>query len=401
MSILTSSHTQLILLIILNALALAGDTIFWIRFVRKMKGFDWFVSQALYPISAVILLFPVLVGLYLSKKLSNKNFHFPKRFIAILALLGCGTNWGLTIVATLLPEQLVTVMMRLGTVTVILQSWLILGTRYKWTHLIGAVVVAVAAIIDVELGPGAATASISNHTHSSNHSNYSNHSNHSYDNNNNFLVGIILLLAMCCSPKGVLTEKWTKTFTVHPAFLRGMVALFTVGLGLLLSPLAFVRTSPSQSPVPMTWRGISIYLSSACGCFAGYSQSTYPDADCENAWVVYLAFIACNLTFDTTSIAIGKRGSAAIGAVGSSLSLVLTVVLTQIPWLTGLTEPAPLNAATFVSVGMIVVGLVLYATQKEMPRKIYATAVTGIRQDERKERRDSRLVRLLGDGDEG
>ena len=34
------------------------------------------------------------------------------------------------------------------------------------------------------------------------------------------------------------------------------------------------------------------------------------------AWVVYMAFIACNLTYDVTSIAIGKRGSAAIGAVG-------------------------------------------------------------------------------------
>ena len=37
------------------------------------------------------------------------------------------------------------------------------------------------------------------------------------------------------------------------------------------------------------------------------------------AWVVYMAFIACNLTYDVTSIAIGKRGSAAIGAVGMSI----------------------------------------------------------------------------------
>ena len=82
------------------------------------------------------------------------------------------------------------------------------------------------------------------------------------------------------------------------------------------------------------------------------------------------------------------------------ISYILIYLFLSLVKVVNLTEPAPLNAATFVSVGMIVVGLVLYATQKEMPRKIYATAVTGIRQDERKERRDSRLVRLLGDGDE-
>ena len=123
---------------------------------------------------------------------------------------------------------------------------------------------------------------------------------------------------------------------------------------------------------------ITSYLSSACSCFAGYSQSkTHPDTDCEGAWIVYLAFIACNLTYDITSIAIGKRGSAAIGCVGSSLSLVLTVVLTQVPWLTGLGEAAPLNAATGVSVVLVVVGLVLYSVRREMPREKYATEVTG------------------------
>ena len=53
----TAVHVQLLLLILLNATALAGDTIFWIRFVRKMKGFDWFVSQALYPLSVGLVLY--------------------------------------------------------------------------------------------------------------------------------------------------------------------------------------------------------------------------------------------------------------------------------------------------------------------------------------------------------
>ena len=132
------------------------------------------------------------------------------------------------------------------------------------------------------------------------------------------------------------------------------------------------------SPLLTNKNRITSYLSSACSCFAGYSQSkTHPETDCEGAYIVYLAFIACNLIYDTTSIAIGKRGSAAIGCVGSSLSLVLTVVLTQVPWLTGLGEAAPLNAATGVSVVLVVVGLVLYSVRREMPREKYATEVTG------------------------
>ena len=152
----TTPATQLLLLILLNATALAGDTIFWIRFVRKMKGFDWFVSQALYPLSAALLLWPVIASLHYTRNLSPSNWKFPKRFILILAALGSGTNWGLTVAATLLPEQLITVVMRLTTVFVLLQSTMILGTRYKWTHLLGASVVAFAAVVDVEFGRGEA-----------------------------------------------------------------------------------------------------------------------------------------------------------------------------------------------------------------------------------------------------
>ena len=368
----TAAHTQLLLLILLNAAALAGDTIFWIRFVRKMKGFDWFVSQALYPLSAALLLWPVIAGLHFTHNLSPRNWNFPKRYILILAALGSGTNWGLTIAATLLPEQLVTVVMRLTTVFVIVQSAMILGTRYRWTHILGASIVAVAAVIDVEFGSGEAK-SPHNHTVNGTGAGGSGGGGGGLS-----VVGLLMLVIICCNPKSVLTEKFTKTHLLHPAFLRGMEALLTVGMGVILSPLAFVQTSQEQAPVPMTGAGITSYLSAACGCFAGYPQNeTHPEADCEGAWIVYLAFIACNLTYDTTSIAIGKRGSAAIGCVGSSLSLVLTVVLTQVPWLTGLGEPAPLNVATGISVVLVIVGLVLYSMRPEMPREEYATEITG------------------------
>jgi hypothetical protein len=399
-----SSRAQLTVLILVNAAGLAGDTIFWIRFVRKMKGFDWFVSQALYPVSAALFLSPVILGLHLTGRLnppppppplppppssllssSSSSFpkRFPRRYMLVLAVMGCAANWGLTIGATLLPETLVTVMLRLTTVFTILQTMVIIGTKYRWTHGVGAVLVAAAAILDVVLGSGAAKAAAG----------ISNSSNSSVDSSvapppsaGSWVGGIILILAICALPKGVYTEKWTKTHEIHPAFLRGMIATMTVALGLLLSPLAFVQTSPTQLPVPFTGKGIKEYLGAACGCFAGYPQPrTHPDADCDGAWVVYMAFIACNLTYDVTSIAIGKRGSAAIGAVGSSLSLVITIVLTQAPWLTGLTEPAPINVATGISVAMIVAGLVLYSTQKELPRSMYATDVTGCRDDEEDE----------------
>ena len=191
----------------------------------------------------------------------------------------------------------------------------ILGTTYRWTHGVGAVLVAAAAILDVVLGSGAAKAAAagtpnssncSNSSNASEYSNGSNGSNHSTHPSHpshhtsppsagsagspgSLVGGIILLLAICSLPKSVYTEKWTKTHAIHPAFLRGTIATITVALGLLLSPLAFVQTSPTQPPVPFTGEGIKEYMGAACGCFAGYPQPhTHPDADCDGAWVVYI-----------------------------------------------------------------------------------------------------------------
>ena len=253
----TTAATQLLLMILLNATALAGDTIFWIRFVRKMKGFDWFVSQALYPLSAAVLLWPVITSLHYTQNLSPSNWKFPKRYILILAALGSGTNWGLTVAATLLPEQLITVVMRLTTVFVLLQSTMILGTRYKWTHLLGASVVAFAAVVDVEFGSGEA---VSPHNHTGGSSSGTGGSTAGTTGSSGLsIVGLLLLLGICCNPKSVLTEKFTKTHHLHPAFLRGMEALLTVGLGVILSPLAFIQISKEQAPIPMTSAGLVFF----------------------------------------------------------------------------------------------------------------------------------------------
>ena len=413
-----AARTQLGLLILLNATALAGDTVFWIRFVRKMRGFDFFVSQILYPISAAVLLSPALLSLRCARRLDMAhNCRFPRRYIFALAVLGCGTNWGLAAAATLLPETLVTITMRLSTVFVLVQSVVILGTRFRWTHVLGAIVVSAAAITDVLWGSSGSAGSNAHTGGNHNSSSISSSSNHTLAHHGpslghrgrggSYAIGVLVLLAVCFSPKGVLTEKWVKTYRgTHPAFLRWCTACATVCLGVLLCPLAFVRTS-THAPVPMTGPGVASYLRAACGCFAGYPQpETHPNADCAGAYIIYLCFIICNLTFDTTGIAIEKRGSAAIGAVGSSMSLVLTIMLTQIPFLSGLAQPAPLNGATFLSVAMVILGLALYALKKEMPREEYATEIHRVvdktEADEQMLQSDRLMGLLLGkEGNDG
>jgi len=347
---MTSSKTQLYLLIAINALAMALDLILWIRAVKMMRGFSWFVSQLLYPVCKTIILYPAMSVLVYRKSLSPKNFTFPKKKILVLAIMATTVNYGLAIGSSLVPDTLQAMLLKCGTITVMIQARVILKTRFRWTHVVGALLLTLAAIASVWGTQGGGKNDLLQ-----------------------IIIGCCILLACMILPRAIYTEKWMKESDLNPVYLRFWMSLFSCALGLALVPLAFVQISGDSPPIPFNARGISDYLSSALGCFAGYAQPQYQSADCDGSippWVVWVFEMAVNVTYDVTGAAISKYGSASTGAALGSCGMLATLGLMQIQSLTG-EAPAKVTLANGLSVVAVFAGIALYGWFPEIPLDQY------------------------------
>ena len=116
---------SLTMLLVLNAAALSLDFVFWVhcrpddagqlsaimqvRAINTMKGFDWFVSQVLYPMSVASVLCPIVLGMKALGQISPRDTGFPLKYFFMLACLGTAQNWGLTVGGTLIsgPMQII------------------------------------------------------------------------------------------------------------------------------------------------------------------------------------------------------------------------------------------------------------------------------------------------------
>ena len=85
--------------------ALSFDLILWTRFLDGMKGFAWFVSQVLYPVSVAAAAVPPVLALWMLGRLPPQNLQFPVKYFCLLALLGTGMNWGMSISGSLLDAS--------------------------------------------------------------------------------------------------------------------------------------------------------------------------------------------------------------------------------------------------------------------------------------------------------
>lgn len=353
----TGNKGKLYGILFFNTLVVSMDYVLWIRLTTQLQPFSWFVSQLLYPISVAAILWPVVGVLHFRGLIPEGNRTFPKWIFVMLAFFGTFQNYCMAIFSGLLDGTLQAVLSKCSTVVVMIQTLAILGTRYRWTHIVAAVMMMGAAAIAAIPAMRAEPPSISNTTAEALGEERS---------QGDTVMGLILFCITIAIPKRVYEEKYSKNADLHPVYFRAWEILIQVGLAVGLLPLAFIRVVPTQKPP--TWEGLGPYLRSAIGCLGGVEQPDYPEAQCSDTGVIWVAMIVCNVCHDVSSIAISKYGSAALGEMWSSLMLLVTVGLMQWPWLTG--EPdKPITIFTVLSLVVIVFGLGLYGWHPEIPRE--------------------------------
>jgi len=138
-------------------------------------------------------------------------------------------------------------------------------------------------------------------------------------------------------------------------------------------------------------------MTAAVGCLGGHPQPAYPEAECGDAGLVWLAMLVCNVCNDVSGIAISKHGSAALGEMWSSLTLCVTIGLMRWPWLTGKT-PRAVTGYTLGSLVLILCGLGLYGWYPE--RRQQGEMVVGTAEVEEVSEGGAIGVPIGGDGTE-
>jgi len=89
-----------------------------------MKGHSWFITQFVFPLTMLLVCFPVACATRWCGLITPKERSCPWWKFAVLALME-------------LPGSLLTVLGQLGTPILMVLSVILLSARYKWQHYAG------------------------------------------------------------------------------------------------------------------------------------------------------------------------------------------------------------------------------------------------------------------------
>lgn len=102
-----------------------------------MKGHSWFITQFVFPLTMLLVCFPVACAARWCGLITPKERSCPWWKFAVLALMGGVGNFVNAWPQSELPGSLLTVLGQLGTPILMVLSVILLSARYKWQHYAG------------------------------------------------------------------------------------------------------------------------------------------------------------------------------------------------------------------------------------------------------------------------
>lgn len=177
---------------------------------------------------------------------------------------------------------------------------------------------------------------------------------------------ILLLFAanIPMAASNVYKEKYLKEADLDVWYLNGWVALYQFIFGLMCFPITFV-------PIPggdyITPRELPQYFLNGLKCFVGIdSIVTGPTPDqCSYFWLVFIVFIAFNMTYNILILVVFQRGSSTLAVIASAARLALSNFGFLIKPLAGEAYQDKLTLFDVLALIILILGIVIYSVKKE------------------------------------
>jgi len=206
------------LLIVMMVLTNAVDNVIFVRIIHKMRGFEWYLSQVIYPVSVCLATWPVVWFWFIFYKdyISESQRNFAKwKYFALAALAGLSNLLGFLPGSYVSgPVQVILSQSRL--IMTMFASILFLGYRFKWIHYLGVCIIIGSVVL------GTWNDLVSSHGNSA------------------LWISIYLLASIPVALGNVGKEYWIKGEDLNVWYFRSWDALFEIVTGLILAPIRYL-----------------------------------------------------------------------------------------------------------------------------------------------------------------
>ena len=341
-SVLTPRFIVTSSLVAVLLLSTALTSVFVVRVMYGMRGYEWSTTAIIYPLAICVLQFPVVWARRIFWNAPPpEERDFPQWQYAVTAFIASAGNVLTGLPQNIIPGPYQVVFGQLQLPLTMAASLVFFKLRFRWTHYLGAVIVlgaiAISAVPDFVAGSGDAVP-----------------------------LGWLFIYLSSNVPVTahfMLKEKWMKVSNVDVFHFRTWNALYELMSGCLLVWMTLLPLPGGRPGVPI--KQFPQWFLDSFLCLGGDLNLGIVPGQCRDVWIYYLLFIAANICMNLSMLAIVKRLSAATLSVVQAAAIPLTAVLFLSSFLAGPGARSSIGPYNIAAIVLVVAGTVLYEWRAE------------------------------------
>lgn len=332
---------------VIMVLARSIDFVLYIRMAKKMANYEYILADILLSIGFMMVAWPVVwFKMFVTKSITKEQRSFPGYKFILMGVFDSLSVLISTIPASYVSGPINVVMSQSVVLVNMVASFFFLHLRYSPYHVAGVVLVMVGITIDVwPTFAGGASSSSSEFT---------------------WLWILLLFIAnIPMAASNVYKEKYLKQAQLDVWYLNGWVAFYQLLFGLLSFPVTFIPL-----PAPATYispKDFPRYFLNGLKCFFGINSITTGDTPdkCNFMWLVFIIFIAFNMTYNILILVVFQRGSSTLAVIASAARLALSNFGFLIKPLAGEAYQQKLTFYDIIALVVLIMGIVIYSAKQE------------------------------------
>jgi drug/metabolite transporter (DMT)-like permease len=324
------------------------DQVLYYRLSYMYSSYVWFLGAIMIPVGYLFVLWPIVwYKMYVSKEIDDEHRQFSQKAMFIMATFDTLSNVIGTFAVPYLSGSVINVLNNSVLPITMALAIVILRTKFKMTHYIGAVLVIVGIL--VRLTPQ-----------------FQNSGNSEKDSGLWIVVYIASLIPMGLS--NVYKEGGLKKMKSDVWYVNAWIGVWQLLQGFATIPTVFIPwPAPAEVIEPNTF---GTYIQNACTCFfTGTNPKPSSGDDCESVWLVFVLYLAFNIAFNQLMLIVFKKGSSVLAVISSTVRLPLVDLLLLWRFLAGPATIAAFTQWDAYALVLIIVGIVAYKLKEEESRE--------------------------------
>ncbi|CAK4667313.1 hypothetical protein AeMF1_017787 [Aphanomyces euteiches] len=340
------ADSKLVVALVVLIISRSVDRVYYTRITFDYNEFLWYFSNIICPIAYLVTSWPVVwYKMWFTDEITPEMKAFPHYKFAIMGLFDTLYNLMTAFPTPHIGGNMSNALNQLNLPFNMVLSAILLGTRYKRSHYMGAILVLYGAMVTmIPVFRGEVENNMPDPTF--------------------FWISFYIIGLLPAVGSNVYKEIGLKDVDLDVWYANAWISTYQILWGILTM---WTIQVPAFSDPPVTWTEFPNYVVQAHNCFLGHGvQFNGEYIPCNNGvFETFMWYIFFNCVYNQIMLYIFKEGSSVMFVVSSAVCLPLTDVLYMVPFIAGPKASQTFTIYDGFALFVLIVGMVVYYSEKE------------------------------------